>query len=45
MRFLFARPYASAIGPDFILMDNNAHAHVTDAYLEHETMVRMDWPA
>ena len=44
----FVRSYAGAIGPDFILMDDNAcpHcAHVTDAYLERETIVRMDWPA
>ena len=44
----FVRPYAGAIGPNFILMDDNAHphhAHVTDAYLERETIVRMDWPA
>ena len=44
----FVRPYASAIGPDFILMDDNARphrAHVTDAYLERETIVCMDWTA
>ena len=44
----FVRPYAGAIGPDFILMDDKARphrAHVTDAYLERETIVRMDWPA
>ena len=32
------RPYAGAIGPDFILMDDNAHAHrapITIRYLEH----------
>ena len=42
------RPYADAIGPDFILMDDNARPHraqVTDAYLERETIARMDWPA
>ena len=41
----FVRPYADAIGPEFILMDDYAHpyrAHVTNAYLEHETMVHMD---
>ena len=40
----FVRPYAGAIGPDFILMDDNARphrAHVTDAYLERETIVRI----
>ena len=44
----FVRPYAGAMGPDFILMGDNARphrAHVTDAYLERETIVRMDWPA
>lgn len=44
----FLRPYAGAIGPDFILMDDNARphrAHVTDAYLEREAIDRMDWPA
>ena len=43
----FVRPHTSAIGPDFILMDDNARprrAHVTDAYLERETTVRIDWP-
>ena len=44
----FVRPYASAIPPEFILMDNNAsphHAHITNAYPKHETVVGMDWPA
>ena len=44
----FVRPYAAAISPDFILMDDNARphrAHSTDAYLERETIVRMDWSA
>ena len=44
----FVRPYAGAIGPEFILIDDNAHphrTHFTKAYLEHETIVRMDWPA
>ena len=30
------------------MMDNNVrphHAHVTNAYLEHETIVHLDWPA
>ena len=41
------RPYAGAIGLDFILTDVNARPHraVTDAYLERETIVCMDWPA
>ena len=42
------RPYAGAIGDDFILMDDNARPHrarvVTD-YLETETIERMDWPS
>ena len=32
---------------NFILMDHNARPHraqVTNAYLECETIVRMDWP-
>ena len=41
------RPYAGAIGYDFILMDDNARPHrarvVTD-YLETETIERMDCP-
>ena len=44
----FVRPYAVAIGREFILMDDNARphrAHVTNAYLERETSVRMYWPA
>ena len=42
------RPYPGAIGPEFILMDGNAllhRVHATNVYLEHETIVRMDWPA
>ena len=41
----FARPYEGAIGPEFILMDDNARPQVTNVYLEHETIVRIDWPA
>ena len=44
----FVRPYAGAIGPELILMDHNETPHsanVTNAYLEHETIVCMDWPA
>ena len=44
----FVRPYARAIGPEFILMYDNARpqrAHITNAYLEQETIVCMDWPA
>ena len=43
----FVRPYAGAIGPEFILVDENTSPHranATNDYLEHETIVRMDWP-
>nr|KAG5705938.1 hypothetical protein BaRGS_010828 [Batillaria attramentaria] len=42
------RPYAGAIGPEFILMDNNARPHrarIVDQYLEEESMELMEWPA
>ena len=42
------RPYGGSIGQKFILMDDNVrphHAHVTNAYLEHEIILHMDWPA
>ena len=42
------RPYAGAIGPDFILMDDNARAHrarITNRNLEQAAIVRLDWPA
>lgn len=42
------RPFAGAIGNDFILMDDNARPHrarVVNDYLERESIVRMDWPA
>ena len=45
---VYVRPYASAIGPQFILMDDNARPHrarVVEDYLQQETIVRMDWPA
>ena len=44
----FARPNAGAVGPHFILQDDNARpdrARVADAYLEREPIERMDWPA
>ena len=44
----FVRPYAGSIGLVFILIDDNVrpyHAHVTNAYLEYETIVHLDWPA
>ena len=42
------RPYAGAIGPDFILMADNASAHrarITNRCLEQAAIVRLDWPA
>nr|KAG5695939.1 hypothetical protein BaRGS_017520 [Batillaria attramentaria] len=42
------RPYAGAIGPEFILMDDNARPHsarIVDQYLEEESMELMEWPA
>ena len=37
-------PYAGAIGPDFILMDDNARAHrarITNRYFEQAAIVRL----
>ena len=45
---VYVRPYADAVGENFILMDDNARAHgarITDQYLEQATIVRMEWPA
>ena len=45
---VYIRPYAGAVGENFILMDDNARAHrarITDQYLEQATIVRMEWPA
>ena len=45
---VYFRPNGGAIGPEFILTDDNARPHrvpVTDAYLQRETIERMDWPA
>ncbi len=42
------RPYAGAIGDDFVLMDDNARPHrarVVEDYLQTETIERMDWPS
>lgn len=42
------RPYAGAVGPDFVLMDDNARPHrarVVTQYLHDEGIERMDWPA
>ena len=45
---VYVRPYAGAVGENFILMDDNARAHrarITDQYLEQATIVCMEWPA
>ena len=45
---VYVRPYAGAVGENFILMDDNSRAHracITDQYLEQATIVRMEWPA
>ncbi|GFT30620.1 transposable element Tcb2 transposase [Trichonephila clavipes] len=45
----YVRPYAAAIGNDFILMDDNARPHrariVEEYYLEDHGLERMEWPA
>ncbi|GFX57182.1 transposable element Tcb1 transposase [Trichonephila clavipes] len=41
------RLYAAAVGPTFVLMDNNARPHRADIvgdYLESERIARMAWP-
>ena len=41
------RPFAGAVGDDFILMDDNARPHmalVVNDYLEAETIAHMEWP-
>ena len=46
--FVYVRPYAGAVGENFILMNDNAHAHracITDQYVKQATIVRMEWPA
>ncbi|GFT60088.1 transposable element Tcb2 transposase [Trichonephila clavipes] len=43
----YVRPYAAAIGNDFILMDDNARPHragIVEEYLE-DTVWKMEWPA
>ena len=45
---VYVRPYAGAIGPQSIIMEDNARPHrarVVEDYLQQETIVRMDWPA
>ncbi|GFW54388.1 transposable element Tcb2 transposase [Trichonephila clavipes] len=44
----YVRPYAAAIGSDFILMDDNALPHrarIVEEYLEDHDLERMEWPA
>ncbi|GBM63790.1 hypothetical protein AVEN_72210-1 [Araneus ventricosus] len=44
----YVRPYAGAIGNDFILMDDNVRPHralVVEVYLEGHGLGRMKWPA
>ena len=41
------RLYAAAVGPTFVLMDDNACPHraaIVDDYLENEGIARMEWP-
>ncbi|GFV19215.1 transposable element Tcb1 transposase [Trichonephila clavipes] len=42
------RLYAAAVGPTFVLMDDNARPHranIVDGYLESERIASMAWPA
>ncbi|GFU78003.1 transposable element Tc3 transposase [Trichonephila clavipes] len=44
----YVRPYAAAIGNDFILKDDNARPHragIVEEYLEDHGLERMEWPA
>lgn len=44
----FVRPYAGALGEDFVFMDDNVRPHwarVVTEYLESEGIERMDWPS
>ncbi|GFV98496.1 transposable element Tcb2 transposase [Trichonephila clavipes] len=44
----YVRPYAAAIGNDFILMDDNARPHrarIVEEYREDHGLERMEWPA
>ena len=45
---VYVRPYAGAIGPQFVLTDDNARLHhdrVVEEYLQQDTIVPMDWLA
>ena len=42
------RLYTAAVGPTFVLMDDNARSHgatIIDDYLESEEIACMAWPA
>ncbi|GFX75559.1 transposable element Tcb2 transposase [Trichonephila clavipes] len=44
----YVRPYAAAIGNDFILMDDNARPHraqIVEEYREDPGLERMEWTA
>ncbi|GFT28119.1 transposable element Tc3 transposase [Trichonephila clavipes] len=44
----YVRPYAAAIGNDFILMDDNARPHrarMVEEYMKDHGLERMEWPA
>lgn len=44
----YVRLFRGAVGPDFILMDDNARPHraaIVDEYLEHQDIRRFDWPS
>ncbi|GBL82593.1 hypothetical protein AVEN_164457-1, partial [Araneus ventricosus] len=44
----YVRLFRSAVGPEFILMDDNAGPHralLVDEFLESEDIRQMDWPA
>ncbi|GFV57205.1 transposable element Tc1 transposase [Trichonephila clavipes] len=44
----YVRLFQSAVGPDFIFMDDNAPCHqavLIDDFLETENIQRMSWPA
>ncbi|GBM18963.1 hypothetical protein AVEN_1583-1 [Araneus ventricosus] len=43
----YVRLFRGAVGPEFILMDDNARPHrglLVDEFLESEDIRRMDWP-
>ncbi|GBM33737.1 hypothetical protein AVEN_47042-1 [Araneus ventricosus] len=44
----YVRLFRSAVGPEFILMDDNARPHralLVDEFLQSKDIRRMDWPA